>query len=129
MRTTHVAAAMFTLFAIGIVGSGCGKDSSNPTASYATTPAPAPVPATPNTVSMSGMTFSPATITVKVGTTVTWNNNDGIAHTSTSDTGVWDTGRLAPGATATTTFNTAGTYTYNCIYHAAMGMRGTVIVQ
>jgi plastocyanin len=75
------------------------------------------------------MTFSPATITVRVGTTVTWNNNDGVAHTSTSDTGVWDTGRLAPGATATTTFNTAGTFTYNCTYHAAMGMKGTVVVQ
>jgi plastocyanin len=118
---------LFTLFAVAVIGLGCSKDSSNPAAAYSATPAPAP--SAPNTVSMSGMTFHPASITVPRGTTVTWNNNDAIPHTSTSDTGVWDTGGLAPGASATTTFNTAGTFTYNCIYHAAMGMKGTVVVQ
>ncbi len=125
MRTAHLKAALFILSALSLVGSGCSKDSSNPT--YA--PAPAPAPAAPNTVSMTGMVFSPATITVPVGTTVTWKNNDGIAHTSTSDTGVWDTGNMAAGASTTTTFNTAGTFPYRCTYHATMGMKGTVIVQ
>jgi plastocyanin len=78
---------------------------------------------------MLGMAFNPVTITVTVGSTVTWKNEDGVAHTSTSDTGVWDTGKMAAGATATTTFKTAGTYPYNCVYHASMGMKGTVIVQ
>lgn len=128
MRATHFKAALFVFFALSLVGSGCSKDSSNP--SYASsTPAPAPVPAAPNTVVMTGMVFSPATITVPVGTTVTWKNNDGIAHTSTSDTGVWDTGNMAAGASTTTTFNTAGTFPYRCTYHATMGMKGTVIVQ
>jgi plastocyanin len=75
------------------------------------------------------MVFSPATITVPAGTTVTWKNNDAYAHTSTSDTGVWDTGNVAAGASTTTTFSTAGTFPYHCTYHAAMGMKGTVIVQ
>ena len=69
------------------------------------------------------------TITVAVGTTVSWKNTDGIAHTSTSDSGVWDTGNMPAGSTQTTTFNTAGTFAYHCTYHASMGMRGTVIVK
>jgi plastocyanin len=125
MRTTHLTSALIGLFALGLFGLGCRKDSSNP--SYASsTPAPAPAA---NTVLMAGMVFSPATITISVGTTVTWKNNDGIAHTSTSDTGVWDTGNMAAGASTTTTFNTAGTFPYRCTYHATMGMKGTVIVQ
>ncbi len=128
MRTTHVTAALFVLFALSLAGSGCSKDSSNP--SYASpTPAPTPVPASSNTVVMSNMTFSPATITVPVGTTVTWKNDDGYAHTSTSDTGVWDTGNMAAGASTVTTFSKAGTFPYHCTYHASMGMKGTVIVQ
>ena len=78
---------------------------------------------------MVGMTFSPATITVAAGTTVTWQNTDSAPHTATSDDGKFDTGRLTAGATGRVTFDTPGTYPYNCIYHAAMGMRGTVIVQ
>jgi len=76
---------------------------------------------------MSGMAFSPATLTVSAGTTVTWKNDDTMAHTSTSDTGVWDTGNIAAGASKTTTFPTAGTYAYHCTYHS--GMKGTVVVQ
>jgi plastocyanin len=127
MKSVHVAAAFFTLFTLSLVGLGCSNNSSAP---YMSTPTgPAPAPASSNTVLMSGMAFSPATITVAVGTTVTWKNNDGIAHTSTSDTGVWDTGNIAAGGSAVTTFNTAGTFPYNCKYHVSMGMRGTVIVR
>jgi plastocyanin len=129
VRTTHLIAVMVTVGTLSLSGSGCSSDASNPYGSSATAPAPAPAAASPNTVLMSGMVFSPVTITVAVGTTVTWKNNDGAAHTSTSDTGVWDTGNIAAGASATTTFNTAGTYPYNCKYHASMGMKGTVIVQ
>ncbi len=129
MRPMYFAAAVFTLFTLTFAGLACSGKSSNPYASTPTGPTPPPPPASSNTVVMTGMTFSPATITVAVGTTVTWKNNDGIAHTSTSDTGVWDTGNIAAGSSATTTFNTAGTFPYNCIYHVSMGMRGTVIVR
>jgi plastocyanin len=132
MRTVYFVTAVLGLGMLSLGEWGCSSDSStSPYGSYATAPAPAPAPtpAPSNTVLMSGMTFSPATITVAVGTTVTWKNNDGVAHTSTSDTGVWDTGNIAAGASTTTTFNTAGTFPYNCVYHASMGMRGTVIVQ
>jgi plastocyanin len=133
MRTVHLLRTVVTLAMFGIAGSGCSNDSSNPYGSSATgptvSPSPTIAPVSANTVSMAGSVFSPVSITVAVGTTVTWNNNDGIAHTSTSDTGVWDTGNIPAGGSTTTTFNTAGQFPYHCTYHLAMGMKGMVVVQ
>lgn len=70
--------------------------------------------------------FDPATLTVAVGDTVTWYNADIAVHTVTSDTGLFDSGDLAPGDTWSYTFAEAGTYTYHCIPHAFM--KGTVVV-
>ncbi len=103
---------------------GCMDQSAN----YPTSPNPGGNPS-PNTVTMSSMAFSPSTLTVSRGTTVTWKNTDGIAHTATSDAGVWDTGNMPAGSSKTFTFNTTGTYSYFCTYHRAMGMVGTIIVQ
>ena len=82
-----------------------------------------------HTIAMSGMVFSPSTMTVAKGTTVTWQNNDGFAHTATSDSLLWDTGNIPGGSSKAIVFNTAGTFTYNCIYHKSMGMTGTIVVQ
>jgi plastocyanin len=71
--------------------------------------------------------FSPNPIMIKVGDTVTWMNNGSITHTSTSDTGAWDTGPIASGATSSAvSFKTAGTFAYHCSIHPSM--TGTVIV-
>jgi plastocyanin len=71
--------------------------------------------------------FSPATITVPVGTTIVWTNNDNNAHTASSDTaGIFDTGVLQQGQSAEATFDTPGTYTYQCELHD--GMLATIIV-
>lgn len=124
--------ALFTVISLTLalltIG-GC-KSGDGGTSSYSPTspsPTPSPTPSAPNTVAMSGMAFSPATITVAKNTTITWQNNDSMAHTSTSDSGLWDTGNMAPGASTTTTFANAGTFTYHCTYHS--GMKGTIIVQ
>ena len=58
---------------------------------------------------------------------MTWTNNDPVAHTVTSDNGVFASGNLSPGATFSYTFNTAGTYSYHCSIHTYMV--GTVAVQ
>ena len=73
-------------------------------------------------VSIAGFTFVDDTITVPVGTTVRWTNNDGPAHTSTSDPGgaVWDSGNLSNGQTYSYTFNTVGDYAYICAIHPSM---------
>ncbi len=71
--------------------------------------------------------FTPNPIQIKVGDSVTWMNSGSITHTSTSDTGAWDTGPIASGATSSAvSFNTAGTFAYHCSIHPSM--TGTVIV-
>ncbi len=113
-----ILAALAAFFAF----SSCRKDSSNPYGGSSSNPPG------PNTVTMVNIAFSPSSLTVTRGTTVTWKNNDGVAHTSTSDTGVWETGNIASGGSKTTTFNTAGTYKYHCTIHG-FSMSGTIIVQ
>jgi len=84
----------------------------------------------PNTVTMAGTRFSPSSLTVTKGTTVTWMNNDGnTIHTATADDNSWNTGDIAGNSSKSITFNTVGTFPYNCIYHAAMGMTGTIVVK
>ena len=64
--------------------------------------------------------FVPGTITIKVGTTVTWTNKDSVGHTATSDDGVFDSGMLSKGSSYSFTFTTAGTYGYFCKPHPYM---------
>ncbi|GAC1379524.1 MAG: hypothetical protein NVSMB45_01740 [Ginsengibacter sp.] len=99
---------------------GCGKSSSSNGAS--TTP-----PVNESTVSISGMTFTSSSITVKVGTTVTWTNTDNMQHTVTADDGSWTSGNLNYGDKFAYTFAYAGTANYHCKYHP--GMKGSVTVQ
>src|ERR1035437_4918138 len=73
-----------------------------------------------NQVFIQGMAFSPATLTVTVGTTVKWTNKDAVAHTVTSDTGVFDSGNVANAGTFSFMFMTEGTYSYVCTIHPSM---------
>ena len=73
-----------------------------------------------NSVEIKSMAFTPAALTVKVGQTVTWTNQDQFAHTVTSDAGEFKSGNLAKGGTYTFTFTKAGTYTYHCNIHTSM---------
>jgi plastocyanin len=85
-------------------------------------------------------TFSPTTLTVGVGTTVTWQNDSGQQHNvtwidaagrnaalagdGTGDIGISD---IFNAGTHTRLFNTAGTYAFHCSIHP--GMNGTLTVQ
>jgi len=73
--------------------------------------------------------FSPASVTIGSGQSVTWQNNDDVNHTTTSATGVWDSGTMTPGQTYTVYFPTPGVYLYHCAIHGALFMSGTIIVQ
>lgn len=86
-----------------------------------------PAHAATHNVSIVGFAFSPREITIEVGDTVIWTEKDGAFHTTTSDTGVWDSGTLELNETFPFTFNTAGDYPYHCTPHP--GMTGTVIVR
>jgi amicyanin len=80
-----------------------------------------------NAVKVASYAFSPAVITVKAGTMVTWTNSDAVSHTVTSDTGTMLKSDLfARGQSYSYTFTTAGTYSYHCVPHPYM--KGTVVV-
>jgi plastocyanin len=74
--------------------------------------------------------FAPPVITITTGSSVRWTNNDSFAHTSTSDTGLWDYGLPAMGSMVTQTFDTPGVYGYYCTFHGSpgSGMAGRVVV-
>jgi plastocyanin len=78
-------------------------------------------------VEIKDYAFTPATLTVAAGTTVTWTNNDAVPHTATASDGTFDSGNLNPGQSYSFTFHTPGSYAYVCQYHA--GMMGTIVVQ
>ncbi len=78
-------------------------------------------------VNIQNSAFAPTTTTIKVGDTVTWTNRDAFSHTSTSDTGAWNTGVITAGASGSFTFTSAGTFAYHCSIHSFM--KATVIVQ
>ena len=100
----------------------CSKGSS-----YNSTPNTTTPPPVTNTVSIVNMAFSAASLTVPVGTTVTWTNNDNMTHTVTSDATGFDSGNLAMGSNFSKVFSVAGTYTYHCTIHPSM--KGTIIVK
>ncbi len=79
-------------------------------------------------VEIKNFAFNPGTVTVKVGTKVTWTNNDSAPHTVTSDSGspLNSKSILSPGQSFSYTFTTAGTFPYHCTIHPTM--KGQVVV-
>ena len=78
-------------------------------------------------VTIQGFAFAPASVTIKVGESVTWTNQDSPNHTVVADNGEFTSDSLATGATFSFTFSKAGTYPYHCSIHPSM--KGTVVVQ
>jgi plastocyanin len=80
-----------------------------------------------STVTIVDFAFMPQELTVAVGTTVTWTNEDWAPHTVTAGDGSFDSGRLDQGASFEHTFDQAGTHAYVCTFHP--GMTGTITVE
>ena len=89
------------------------------------TPTPTPQP-TQVIATMLNYSFSPASLTIKVGTTVIWQNNSQLAHTVTAANGMFDSGNVLPGGTFSFKFTTAGSFDYGCKYHPSM--TATIVV-
>ena len=93
----------------------------------------APGSSTPGCEETAGGCFIPNTGTIDVGGTVTWENNDTAAHTSTGGSategpsGVFDSSLIMAGSSFSWTFDSVGTYDYFCMVHPWMS--GTVIVE
>ena len=80
-----------------------------------------------NEIKIAGFAFVSGTITVSVGTTVTWTNDDSVPHTVTTRSALFDSGNLSRGDTFSYTFAQSGTFEYYCTIHPYM--TGKVIVE
>ena len=117
-----VYALIYYVFIAKKGGNGYGAANTNQPANPTSS-----VMATQNSVQIVNSSFSPASLTVKVGDTVTWTNQDSMGHSATADDNSFDTGVLDQGKSGTVTFSKAGTYTYHCKIHSSM--HGTITVQ
>ncbi|HNY34710.1 MAG TPA: cupredoxin domain-containing protein [Methanothrix soehngenii] len=78
-------------------------------------------------VSIKDNSFRPSLLSVPVGATVEWHNQDGVQHTVTSDAqGLFDSGVIMPGKKYSHKFGASGSYGYHCSIHS--GMQGTITV-
>ncbi|MEO7195387.1 MAG: cupredoxin family copper-binding protein [Pseudonocardiaceae bacterium] len=89
-------------------------------------PPVAAAPMATNAVSIMNFAFSPATVTMKAGTTVTWTNHDQDAHTVSAMSGAFHSATLNTGQSYSYTFTTPGRFDYLCTIHPFM--LGTVVV-
>ena len=79
----------------------------------------------PNAVNIENFSFNPGTLTVKVGTTVVWTNNDSASHDVKSDS--FSSQVLSKGQTFEFKFDQKGIYDYICGLHPSM--KGKIIVE
>ena len=79
-----------------------------------------------NEISIKGNAFSPDNLSIKVGDTVTWINNDSYAHTVKASKSEFDSGNMASGAKFSFIFSKEGTYDYICGIHTFM--TGKIVV-
>jgi plastocyanin len=125
--------AIAALLAAAAVLAACGG-----TSGATTTPSASPSQAVAS-VSILNFTFTPKTLTVAAGTTVTWTNHDPVVHNVTSAdslalnaaaTSLFASGSLGQGQTFSYTFTTKGTYFYVCTIHRTMpSMHAEVVVK
>ena len=125
----HPFSGLVAVLAVLALATACGSGS--PSGGAAPAPsvaAPASnAPAGGSTVEIDNFMFMPATLTVPVGTTVTWRFDDSNAHTVTANDNSFSSPPMAGGQTYTHTFTSAGTVAYHCSIHAFM--TGTIVVK
>jgi plastocyanin len=119
-----VLAALTTVAACGSDSGGGGAPPATATASASSGSAPA---GGGSTVEIMNFMFMPGSLTVPVGTTVTWKFDDSTDHTVSADDNSFASSPMASGQTFTHTFSTAGTVAYHCSIHPFM--KGTIIVK
>lgn len=102
---------------------------STPVPSAASTPPPASPPGSPparGTVRAIDNAFQPASLTVQVGSRVTFVNAGAAPHTMTARDGSFDSGIVGAGGSWTRIFSTPGTFPFLCALHP--NMTGTLVV-
>jgi plastocyanin len=131
MNSLTYAAGAFLAAGISVglgISTGASQPAPAPSATVPVTKTTAPLQAAPAAapkVSIDNFKFSPAELTVPVGTTVTWVNHDDVPHTATSknDPPAFDSKALDTDESFSFTFTKAGTYGYYCKVHNHMTAR------
>jgi plastocyanin len=132
-------ALLFACFALTLLAAGCGGDDDEGGGGSGAAQEEQPADTGQGgggggaQVGMKNIQFEPADVTIKAGETVTWTNDEAVAHdVKGSDKGVnfssGEAGGMNQDDKFTFTFEKAGTYDYVCRVHAP-GMAGTVTVK
>jgi plastocyanin len=115
-------AAFLLIFAVA-----CGDDDDDETSSQTSAPATSADSGTSSSeaggetaVTVKDFKFTPATITVSAGDSVTWSFDDDAPHTATADDNSFDSDTKNKGETYSETFDEAGTIAYHCKIHPNM---------
>ena len=135
MKRLYSVAACLALGGALVAGCG-GSSSSSSKSSSNSTPAAAPATSTPaaapaggggGPVKMQNIQFAPKSLTVKVGQTVKWTNDDSVDHNVIATSGAtFKSNTFGQGATFSHKLAKAGTIKYVCTIHP--GMTGTLVV-
>lgn len=114
---------LFLMGTIGIImtaGVGC------PTTSPETQTTPAPVNGE-QAVAISNFSFQPKDVTIPVGTTIVWTNQDTAPHAILADDGSFSSESLTMNSIHRRVFTTPGSFPYHCSIHPTM--HGTITVK
>jgi plastocyanin len=141
MRRMHaLPAAAVTALALFVAGCG-GSNDNNSSQPASSTPKQTSTPASSGsgsssggtsgkgvTVDMKNIQFAPKTITVKPGTTITWTNDDSVAHNVVAQSGAsFKSDDFGQGGSYSTKVTKPGTIKYVCTIHP--GMDGEIVVK
>lgn len=132
-RSALIAIIVIIVVAIGAAAAlnhNSKNNTANTPATSTTTPSTSNQKPASGTVNIKDMMFTPSQISVQKGATVTWTNNDSVAHTvidDLSNVGGPSSGEIQPGSTYSFTFDKTGSFQYHCSIHPSM--RGTIVVK
>lgn len=127
-RLLPTAVACLALLPAGALVAGCGSDDDDSGGGGAAASTPADTASGGGVaVKIKDIKFDPKSVTVKVGQTITWANEDGIAHNVTAEEGAdFKSDNLNKGDTFEFTPEAAGTIKYVCTIHP--GQDGSITV-
>ena len=123
-----VGVALSLLAAIAALIAGCGGSSGDADRSSSSADTTAGASKAAAAVTIRDFVYEPATISVPVGTTLSFANRDSAPHTVTSkQSGAFESGTIDGGKSGEVTLKKAGTFAYYCLFHPFM--KGTIIAR
>jgi plastocyanin len=119
-----IPAAAALLLAAGCTQQPASPDNDPPPGMWSSASEPK---SAPRDIAIDNFTFTPSTLTVAAGTTVTWVNHDDVPHTVTANEKTFGSKAMDTDEKFSHLFSAPGTYAYFCAVHKHM--TGQVIVK